>query len=147
VTRWCTRLFEISRDGAYGGPPFLSIHVQVPTDYKARVDDLLQKAYAKHNGHLTFSVELPHKPRSTGYKSQNHHLWGHAAQIGQDLGYDRREMVYLIAEMTNGWPMAEYKGKMVPRSEATISSEVAAQAIETAHRIAAENRIILREEA
>lgn len=101
---------------------------------------------AKHNGYLTLTVDLPHRKRSTGWKSQNHHLWGHAAQIGSELGYDRREMVYIIAGMTNGWPTAEYKGVMIPKSESTISVEVATEAIEVAHRIAAENGIRLIED-
>jgi hypothetical protein len=120
--------------------------VEVPESVWPSQRALLDKSAVKHNGYLSLSVDLPHKPRSTGWKSQNHHLFGHAAQIGEELGYDRREMVYIIAGMTNGWPMAEYKGVMMPRSESVISSEVASEAIEVAHRIAAENNIRLREE-
>jgi len=123
-----------------------AILVEVPAVEWPGQRVLLDKSATKHNGYLTVSFDLPHRPRSTGFKSQNHHLFGHAAQIGKELGYDRREMVYLIAEMTPEWPMVEFKGKMVPRSESTISVEVAAAAIETAHRVAAENGIRLIEE-
>jgi hypothetical protein len=85
------------------------------------------------------------KSRSTGKGSQNHHLWGHAGQIAEELGYDRREMLYVIAEMTPGWPMVEFGNICIPQSESGISSAVAHEAIETAHRIAAENNVVLRE--
>lgn len=120
--------------------------VVVPDSFWPTQRELLDRSEQRHSNYLTLDISLPHKPRSTGYKSQNHHLWGHAAQIGEHLGYDRREMVYLIAEMTNGWPMVECMGKMIPRSESMISSAVAAEAIEVAHRIAAENGINLIEE-
>jgi hypothetical protein len=124
----------------------IGLEIEAPVMSWPTAVTLLEKSAQKHNGYMTVTLSLPHRPRSTGWKSQNHHLWGHAAQIGQELGYDRREMLYLIAEMTSGWPMAEYKGKMVPVSEAKISSEVASEAIETAHRIAAENGIRLVED-
>ena len=120
--------------------------VEVPAESWPAQRALLDRSAEKHNGYLTLDVSLPHRKRSTGWKSQNHHLFGHAAQIGKELGYDRREMVYLIAEMTSDWPMREYKGRMVPASESTISVEVASAAIEVAHRIAAENGIRLVEE-
>ena len=88
-----------------------------------------------------------YKGRSTGPGSQSHHLWGHAAQIGEHLGYDRREMLYLIAEMTPQWPMAVYHDHGIPASEATIDSATASAAIDVCHRIAAEEGIMLIEEA
>lgn len=129
---------------ANGGPAML---VMVPPAMWPAQRALLDKSAEKHSCYLSLDVSLPHKPRSTGWKSQNHHLWGHAAQIGTELGYDRREMLYLIASMTNEWPMMRYKDKQVPVSEAQISSDVSSAAIETAHRIAADNNITLREDS
>ena len=138
--KYTTKVYPVT-EGAH------ALLVPVPDTFWPSQREMLDKSALKHSGYLTVDFSLPHKPRSVGWKSQNHHLWGHAAQIGEHLGYDRREVVYIIAEMTNGWPMAEYKGKMVPKSESGISSAVAVEAIEVAHRIAAENGIVLIEEA
>lgn len=124
-------------------PSSMTLSLRFPHD--GEIDVLVGKSHKTRNGYLSFDINLPRKPRSTGENSQNHHLWGHAEQIGEHLGYDRREMLYLIAEMTPGWPMAEFRGHLIPRSEALIDSETSAKAIETAHRIAAENGIRLRE--
>ena len=120
-----------------------TLQLRFPDD--GQIGALVAKSRKTRGGFLSFDINLPKRPRSTGENSQNHHLWGHSEQIGEHLGYDRREMLYLIAEMTPGWPMAEYNGKMIPRSESLIDSETSARAIETAHRIAIENGIRLRE--
>ncbi len=124
-------------------PSAFTLHVRFPRD--SPIANLVEKSHKSRGGYLSLTIDLPKRPRSTGDLSQNHHLWGHAEQIGEHLGYDRREMLYLIAEMTPGWPMAEYKGKMIPRSESLIDSETSARAIETAHRIASENGIRIRD--
>lgn len=124
-------------------PSSNTLHLRFPRD--SPVENIIERSHKSRGGYLSFDINLPRKPRSTGENSQNHHLWGHAEQIGEHLGYDRREMLYLIAEMTPGWPMAEFRGHLIPRSEALIDSDTAAKAIETAHRIAAENGIRLME--
>jgi len=108
--------------------------------------EAMLKDAEKHGGYLRLRVSSVERPRSTGKGSQNHHIWAHAAQIGSELGYDRREMLYVIASMTPEWPMRDIGGVMVPVSEAGISSFVASKAIDMAHWIAAENNITLKEE-
>jgi len=88
-----------------------------------------------------------YQARTTGRGSQSHHLWGHADQIGNQLGYAKSEMMQIIADMTPSWPRVEYEGKTVSVSESGIDSFTASEAIEVAHRIAAEENITLIEEA
>jgi len=99
-----------------------------------------------NDGIATITMKKYYKGRSTGPKSQSHHLWGHAAQLGEHLGYDRREMLYLIAEMTPSWPIIAHNGHCAPASESKIDKLTASQAIDICHRIAAEEGIELIEE-
>jgi hypothetical protein len=148
MTRWTTRLFSIERE-LWGDLPRLSITVEVPVEYKPRVDALLQKAYGNHNGHLTFSVELPTKPRTTGYKSQNHHLRGHEQQLAKELGLTMSEVHDTIKTELASWPERMVNGphgeKWIKASEADISSAVCAEAIELCHMWAAHTGVQLIE--
>lgn len=96
--------------------------------------------------------------RSTGYKSQNHHLNGHAMQIANETGQDFADVKLYIKRraIKRGLPIKDDKdgnivysfldGQPVPISEADMNTEQCAWCIEEAHVLAAELGIILREE-
>lgn len=117
--------------------------VSVPRAFDTALLVLLERSALKTAGYLTVKLDTPHRPRSTGWKSQNHHLRGHVRQLCDYTGYTMSEMMQVVKEDTPTWPV-EYKvirGKrrMLHVSEADISVEVASEAIEICHRFAGEN--------
>ncbi len=120
-----------------------------PKALEAAVAVLLEKCEAKCGGYVSVRLDSPHRPRTTGWKSQNHHLRGHARQLCGYTGYTMSEMMQAIKEDTPDWPVEfkEFRGKrrQFYASEADISMEVASEAIEICHRIAADNDWILKE--
>lgn len=111
--------------------------------------DLLERCEAKCNGYVALRLDMPHRPRTTGWKSQNAHLHGHIRQLCEPTGYTMSEMKQIIKEDTPSWPVEyrEFRGKRraVYASEADISVEVASEAIEICHRIATDNEWTLKE--
>lgn len=125
------------------------ISIAWPAAIAPAVAMLLERSREKCAGYLNIRFDLPHRPRTTGWKSQNHHLRGHVRQLCDYTGYSMSEMMQFVKEDTPSWP-AEFKqflGKrrMIYASEADISVEVASEAIEICHRIAADNEWILKE--
>ena len=120
-----------------------------PRGFEDALAVLLEKANRKHAGYLNVKLDLPHRPRSTGWKSQNHHLRGHARQLCGYTGFNMSEMMQIIKEDTPSWPVdfkvIRGKRRMIYASEADISMEVASDGIEMCHVYAAENGWILKE--
>lgn len=147
--RWVTRLWEIDRDFGPVADPRARFIVEVPLSYKPLLDALLQKTYNRHNGHLDFTVDTPKRPRTTGYKSQNHHLRGHEQQIAKALGLTLTEVHETIKNELADWPEKQINGprgeRFVKLSEAEISTEVCAAAIELCHAWAAHTGVTLIE--
>jgi len=125
--------------------------VAKPRAFETALAVLLEQARAKCAGYLNVRLDLPHRPRTTGWKSQNHHLRGHARQLCGYTGFTMSEMLQIVKEDTPSWPVEfkEFRGKrrMIHASEADISIETASEAIEICHRIAFDNEWILRESA
>jgi hypothetical protein len=134
VTRWVTRLFTVDRDNPqWDATPYLRITVEVPASYKPRVDELLQRCYAKHNGNLDFTIDTPHRPRSFGPKKQkpcdlgyqSNHLHGHLSQLAIHFSYTMGEMKEIMKDDVPEWPTEPRTiGKRVkvrPVSESTVS--------------------------
>ena len=89
------------------------------------------------------------KPRSTGWKSSNHHFNGHVMQIAKEVGdyFDETKIDIKRAAMSRGWPHRyNYKGEIVPKSEREVTDQECACGIDVCHQIAAEQGIILRED-
>jgi|GEM_PF-5616132 len=121
---------------------------RIVIDVPASLEDAMDVFVAKlRGGPAILQLKKWYQGRTTGWGSQSHHLWGHAEQIGNHLGYAKSEMMQIIADMTPSWPRREYEGKSVSVSESGIDSFTASEAIDVAHRIAAEENITLIEEA
>jgi len=94
-------------------------------------------------------ISKPFKPRSTGWKSQNHHFNGHLQQLAACTGHSFGVMkIYIENEsISAGWPIETgLDGVAYPKSEADVSSTEINAGIETCHRIAAELNCYLVEE-
>jgi hypothetical protein len=105
----------------------------------------------------TVKIDKPRKPRSTGEKSQNHHINGHCQQIAQHTGNDFEtvkefakcmavSMGYPFMEDSHGTAVRNIWGKTRGISEADCSTEDAAILIEAIHRLAAELDVELMED-
>jgi len=127
-----------------------AVLVAVPEASWPGVRALMDKSAEKHNNYLTLDVSLPHKPRSTGPKSQSAHLHGHLQQLGRHLGYSMEEIKSVMKYDCIEWPRHQitFKGQiyLVPISEADASSAVESAAIEWCHMRSAEFAIMLVEE-
>ena len=108
----------------------------------------------KKNLHVL--IEPEKKKRSTGYKSQNHHLNGHIQQIAMCTGQPFDDIKKYIKQqaisrgypmlMRFGQPVLDLWGNVQGISESDSTSEQCGLLIEEAHQLASELRIILQED-
>lgn len=104
----------------------------------------------KNNDYVAVTLARPYSPRTTGPKSQNHHLNGHIMQICQLTGNDYETIKYCIkmtAVEQMGYPYKTIAGHIYPQKESDCNTEECAKLIEASHFIAAQLGIVLREEA
>jgi len=84
----------------------------------------------------------PKKPRSTGYRSANTHIHGHASQIAQATGESKSKIIHDAVDLSMGkmgldFPThMDYKGDIVSDSESNWDSVTAHHVIESLHQIA-----------
>lgn len=110
---------------------------------------LLTACRAKNNDYVRVILQRPHKKRSTGDKSQNHHLNGHIMQICAETGNDYdavKNAVKMIAVEQMGYPYTDFHGVITPKSESETDTAECAKLIEAAHILAADLGMILREQ-
>ena len=130
-----------------------SLLVAVPSISWPSLRWLLDRSAERHNQYLTCSFDLPHKPRTTGWKSQNHHANGHVQQIAAELGLDFYETKRICKRkaVPLGFPPPKeirlsdglYE---VFKSEADCSTIECSALIEGCHLLAADEGITLVEE-
>lgn len=102
----------------------------------------------KNNDYVAVTLARPYSPRTTGPKSQNHHLNGHIMQICDATGNDYEVVKYcvkMIAVEQMGYPFDTIAGHVVPKRETKCNTEECAKLIEASHVLAAQMGIILRE--
>ena len=102
----------------------------------------------KNNDYVAVTLARPYSPRTTGPKSQNHHLNGHIMQICNETNNDYEVVKYcvkMIATEQMGYPFQTIAGHIVPKRESDCNTEECAKLIEASHILAAQLGIILRE--
>lgn len=131
---------------------FLKGHVafELPADGGSReaVRRELAKCRDRHSDYALVTIEPPKKPRTTGARSQNHHLNGHIMQICNETGNSYsavKDEVKRIAVENLGYPYETVNGHIHPKGESESSTDECAKLIEAAHLLAAEEGIILQE--
>lgn len=110
---------------------------------------VLRACRDKNNDYVAVTMERPYSPRTTGPKSQNHHLNGHLMQLAQHSGYSYDEIKYLVkmtAAEQFGYPTTTVGRYELPKPEHLCNTEECAMLIEAAHFVAAYMRCVLREE-
>lgn len=123
--------------------------LKIPDDFKQTFHDLIDFCNNKRCGYMRLVLSPPFKHRSTGEKSQNHHINGHVQQITNYTGeeFDRIKEEAKRRAFKRGYPKRiDLFGNTVPVSETVIDSEQAGYLIESLHEIADFLNIKLREE-
>ena len=114
----------------------------------ANIKHELSKCRDKHNDYVLVTMQPPKRPRTTGEKSQNHHLNGHIMQICNETqnSYNAvKDEIKRIATEEMGYPYEEINGHIHPIGESESSTDECALLIEAAHVLAADLGIILQE--
>ena len=121
----------------------------IPEDFKPAFYDIIKYCTEKRGGYMRLVLSPPFKHRSTGEKSQNHHINGHVQQISNYTGEDF-DIIKSEAKrkaIKRGYPIrVDLFGNTVALSETEIDSTQAGYLIETLHEIADFLNIRLREE-
>lgn len=128
------------------------ISFQVPTepDLQEAIRKVLRLCRDKNNDYVAVTLARPYSPRTTGPKSQNHHLNGHIMQICEETGNDYETVKYcikMIAVEQMGYPYKTVAGHVIPKRERDCNTEECAKLIEASHVLAAQLGIVLREES
>ncbi len=127
-------------------------HDQVTIKLPASAEDawsaLVQSLQKKRVYQVYVKIGYPRKPRTTGEHSQNSHLNGHVQQIAAYTGdsFDDVKMHIKREAIAMGYPYHTNSfGEVVPDSEANASTVECGYLIDTAHRIASDLGITLKE--
>ena len=99
-------------------------------------------------GPAVIQLKKWYRSRTTGWKSQNHHIRGHEAQIARELGQDPDSIHdYMKREaIGRGYPYDLINEIVIPWSESRIDTIQASLLIDEIHQFAAEYGINLIEE-
>lgn len=130
-----------------------------PAALRPVIDALVERSQQRYKGDMWFAwaMDLPRRPRKTGYRSGSAHFHGHCQTIAEDTGNDFEDVkMYLKRRaIRRGYPMQMGKdgkiryslvdGLPLPQSEADASIEQENMLIEEAHQLGAELEVRLIE--
>jgi hypothetical protein len=122
--------------------------IRLPDDLQPAKQRLFDFCNKSRGGYLRVTLAPPYKKRSTGDKSQNHHLNGHCQQIANETGedFDIIKMHVKRTAIKYGYPTYEdVFGELQPKSEADTDTIECGYAIEACHEIAAFLGVVLDE--
>ncbi len=124
-----------------------NILITVPRVLRESIFNMVDKAGWDYKFRIHIASQWT--PRTTGWKSQNHHINGHIQQICQDTGNGftavKERMKYLAID--RGYPIETMIDHTIqPKSEAEISTTEAGYLVDAIHQFAAEWAITLVEE-
>lgn len=135
--------------------------LRLPNDYQRAMHLLMKYCFEKKGGFCSFSISVPVKKKSTGYKSQNSHFHGHCATIAEDTGQPVEDVKKYLKDqaVSRGYPMLMSKdehgedieplldcwGNIQGDSMSDISSTECKLLIDEAHQFADESNIKLIE--
>lgn len=115
-----------------------AISFELPIPFRAVFWAMVEKAPTDY---WCVKISRPRKPRTTGEKSQNHHINGHIQQICTETGNTFsavKERMKVLA-IDRGYPIETLPDSAVmPKSEADIDTVEAGYLIDTIHQFAAE---------
>ena len=127
-----------------GSPAAVSF--ELPVKYRATWEKMVENAKTNQ---WNVKISRPKRPRTTGWKSQNHHINGHCQQIAMETGNSFTAVKERMKELAigRGYPKETLvDGSVKPKSEADIDTVEAGYLIDTIHQFADEWNIRLIEE-
>lgn len=127
-------------------PPLITLNFGV--EYWGVLESMRLKLKEKRITQCYIKLGLPRKPRTTGKFSQSAHANGHIQQIAKYTGdsFDDVKMHIKREAVSMGYPFhTDSFGNMVPESEADASTVECSYLIDTAHRIASDMGLALKE--
>jgi hypothetical protein len=126
-------------------PSSRSLKIRFSDD--AQISQIVYRSHKERGGYLSFAIDLPKRPRSTGEKSQNHRINGFIQQIAESTGqdFDSIKLYCKSDAVARGYPHDTIKGVMIPWSETRIDTIQAGYLIDSIEQLAAEMGIVLKE--
>ena len=124
------------------------VKLTIPQGWGDALHVLEERLKSKKVHQVYVKLGYPRKPRTTGDKSQNHHLNGHIQQICFETGdeFDDVKTEIKRRAIKRGYPShTDSFGNVVPESEANASTVECGYLIEEAHDIAAFCNVRLKE--
>lgn len=130
--------------------------IRIPKDLQPAKKRLFDFCNKSRGGYLRMTLAPPYKKRTTGEKSQNHHINGHCQQISNVTGqsffdvkkYAKQKAIdrgYPILYNEEGKPVLDLWGNEQGISETETDTIQAGYLIESLHEVAALLEIILDE--
>ncbi|WP_307771092.1 hypothetical protein [uncultured Treponema sp.] len=127
---------------------FLCLEIPEDEGIREALKKILTSCREKYNDFVQVTIQPPYKPRTTGAKSQNHHLNGHIVQLCNITKHSYDEIKYCVkmkAVEALEYPYTIINGYLLPKSEHECNTEECAKLIEAAHLLAADWQIVLKE--
>lgn len=126
----------------------------VPRMFSEQLSDIYKQADRSDGGYVNICISTVRKPRSTGWKSQNHAINGFVQQIANETGEDFGviKMHCKRKALTRGYPLMErdgaiiysqITGEAIPESESNISTIEAGYLIDEIQQLSSELGIVL----
>jgi len=125
-----------------------AVRLTFPGGYEDALYVLDERLKSKKVNQVYVKLGMPRKPRTTGDKSQNHHLNGHIQQICIETGdeFDDVKMEIKRRALKRGYPShTDTFGNVIPESEGAASTVECGYLIEEAHDVAAFCNVKLKE--
>ena len=109
----------------------LMVLVTIPAGREAEALALAECVNARKIHQLYVKLGLPRKPRTTGYRSQNHRIHGNATQIAEYVGESKSKIISDAVDIAMGMhpdfpTYTDWKGRVMPVSESEWSTVEAA---------------------
>lgn len=127
---------------------FLCLEIPEDKGIQEALKKILVSCREKYNDFVQVTLKPPYRPRSTGARSQNHHLNGHIVQLCNITNHSYDEIKYCVkmkAVEALDYPYTIINGYLLPKSEHECDTEECAKLIEAAHLLAADWQIALKE--
>lgn len=125
-----------------------AVTVHIPFDRRDEWTQLIKLPAIEKSQQLYVKLGKPRKPRTTGWKSQNHHFNGHIQQFCQCSGdsFDEVKLHIKREAVSMGYPVKHTSwGTVVPISESDASTVECGYLIDTIHRVASDFGYTLKE--
>ena len=118
------------------------VTIIVPGGWEDAVLTLKQDLAKKKVNQAYVKLGYPRKPRTTGKRSDNTHIHGHASEIAQCVGESKNKIIMDAIDIAMGMMGREfpthidYKGDVIPDAEPDWDTRTAHYVIEGLHKIA-----------